>query len=98
MIRVLSASPLEPARQAQARGHDLGKRQRGSRRREGWDAPEKMRIVSIPERRWACCSADPGGFGVAGRDGIGVTDRERTALSLISFGSGAMRSMDIRDV
>lgn len=46
-------------------------------------------MVSMPERRWACCSAEPGGLGVVGREaGIGVTDRERTALSLISFASG----------
>lgn len=47
-------------------------------------------MVSMPERRWACCSTVPGGFGVVGRDGIGVTDRERTALSLISLASDGM--------
>jgi hypothetical protein len=56
------------------------------------DAPEKMRIVSMPERRWACCCAVPGGLGVVGREpGIGVTDRER-AFSLRSLASvGWMR-------
>jgi hypothetical protein len=45
-------------------------------------------MVSMPERRWACGSTStPGGLGVVGRDGIGVTDRETTPLSLASLDS-----------
>ena len=41
-------------------------------------------MVSIPERNW---SAPCGGFGVVGREGMGVTDRETTPFSRASFGS-----------
>lgn len=41
-------------------------------------------MVSIPERNWSV----PGGLGVVGRDeGIGVTDRDTTPFSFVSFDS-----------
>ena len=42
-----------------------------------------MRIVSIPVR----ISPPSGGFGVTEREGIGVTEREITPFSLLSFDS-----------
>ncbi len=50
-------------------------------------SPEKILIVSIPERKLDSAS---GGFGVAERDGIGVTEREITPDSLLSFDSKIM--------
>ena len=48
-------------------------------------APEKILIVSIPDRKFDSASD---GFGVAERDGMGVTEREITPDSLLSFDSG----------
>jgi hypothetical protein len=42
-------------------------------------------MVSIPDLNW---SAPLGGFGVVGREGIGVTDLERTPFSFASLFSG----------
>lgn len=42
-------------------------------------------MVSMPDRNWS----DPwGGFGVVGREGMGVTDRDTTPFSLLSLDSG----------
>lgn len=90
MIRGLSGLPLGPAHRGQERVRDLDYVSAGPMSGRRGYGPEKMRMVSMPERRCACCSAVAGGFGVVGRDGIGVTDRERTVLSLISFGSGGV--------
>lgn len=48
-------------------------------------SPEKMRMVSMPDLNW---SEPLGGFGVVGREGIGVTDLEMTPFSFGSLGSG----------
>lgn len=91
MTRGPSGSPLGPAHQGQGKGPDLCSVRAGGMRRRG-HRPEKMRMVSMPERRWACWLADVEALGVAGRDGIGVTDREWTVFSLTSFGSGGRQS------
>lgn len=52
------------------------------------NAPEKILIVSMPDRE---ISVEPlGGLGVVGREGIGVTDLEMTPFSFVSLPS--MRS------
>ena len=51
-------------------------------------APEKMRMVRVPERK--LFSAPSGGFGVTEREGMGVTEREpelRPPFSFVSFDS-----------
>lgn len=44
-------------------------------RDEGGYVPEKIRMVSIPERKLDCASSC-GGFGVVDREGMGVMDLE----------------------
>lgn len=55
----------------------------------GRHSPEKMTIVSIPERKFA---GSPGGRGVVGREGMGVLEREMTPFSFVSFSGCEMRS------
>lgn len=49
--------------------------------------PEKIRIVSIPDLKLLVPSVALGGFGVVGREGMGVAEREMTPFSLLSFDS-----------
>lgn len=60
----------------------MGRRGRGRTR----DIPEKMRMVSIPERKLDSASSC-GGLGVADLEGMGVMDLENP-FSLWSFDSG----------
>ena len=56
------------------------------------NVPEKIRIVSIPDLKLFVPSVALGGFGVVGREGMGVAEREMTPFSLLSFDSVTNKS------
>ena len=63
------------------------------RRAEGECVPEKIRMVSIPERKLDCVSSC-GGLGVVDLEGMGVMDLENP-FSLESFGSRRKRESSL---
>ena len=64
-------------------------------RDEGGYVPEKIRMVSIPERKLDCASSC-GGFGVVDREGMGVMDLENPfSLDSETFDSVVKREFSV---